>query len=108
MYLRLFAGKNMSIDMTNFMTYYRTMISININKVKANLSSYLARVAEGETVVICKRNIPIAELRPLAVVPKKKRPVGLAGKEYPGFRLSDTFFEPLPADIEAAFNGKEP
>lgn len=84
------------------------MISININEIKTKFSSYLSRVAGGETVVICKRNVPIAELRPLAAAPQKKRPIGLAGKEYPDFKLSDAFFEPLPDDIEAAFNGGEP
>ena len=44
------------------------MIHINIGAVKSKLSRYLERVAEGETVVICKRNLPIAELRAFAVV----------------------------------------
>lgn len=50
------------------------MININISEVKSKLSRYLERVAGGETVVICKRNVPIAELRPLAAVPKKSVP----------------------------------
>jgi hypothetical protein len=43
----------------------------------------------------------------VAALPSKKRPIGLAGKEYPGFQISDAFFEPLPGDIVAAFDGED-
>ena len=56
-------------------------------------------------MIVCKRNVPIAEIKPIAPLPNKKRPIGLAGKEYPDFTVSDAFFEPLPEDIVAAFNG---
>jgi len=61
----------------------------------------------GETVIVCKRNIPVAEIKSIAALPNKKRPIGLAGKEYSDFQVSDTFFEPLPDDIVAAFNGED-
>ncbi len=83
------------------------MISLNINEIKTHLSSYLAKVSNGETVVICKRNVPIAEIKPITTLPKKSRPIGLAGKEYPDFEVGDAFFEPLPDDIIAAFNGED-
>ena len=43
----------------------------NIAEFKNNLSKILALVEQGESVKICKRNIPIAQLIPLA--PKQKR-----------------------------------
>jgi antitoxin (DNA-binding transcriptional repressor) of toxin-antitoxin stability system len=92
--------------MTNFMIYNKTMISINVNEIKARFSSFLTKVINGETVIVCKRNIPVAEIKPIAVLPKKKRPIGLAGKEYPGFEISVDFFTPLPDDIVASFNGE--
>ena len=88
-------------------TYNRTMINLNINEIKAHFSSCLAKVSNGETVIVCKRNVPIAEIKPIAAPPNKKRPIGLAGKEYPGFQISGAFFEPLPDDIVAAFNGED-
>ncbi len=91
--------------MTNIMTYYKTMINLNINEVKTNFSSCLERVSNGETVIVCKRNVPIAEIKSIPKLPTKKRPIGLAGKEYPDFQINDAFFEPLPDDIVAAFNG---
>jgi len=51
--------------------------------------------------------VPIAEIKPIAALPNKKRPIGLAGKEYPEFQISDAFFEPLPDDLVAAFNGED-
>jgi antitoxin (DNA-binding transcriptional repressor) of toxin-antitoxin stability system len=82
------------------------MISLNINEIKTHFSRFLAKVSNGETVIVCKRNVPIAEIKPIAAPPKKRRPIGLAGKEYPEFQLSDAFFEPLPDDIAAAFDGE--
>lgn len=93
--------------MINIVTYNRTMINLNINEIKTHFSSYLAKVSNGETIIVCKRNVPIAEIKPISVLPNKKRPIGLAGREYPGFQISDAFFDPLPDDILAAFNGED-
>jgi len=93
--------------MTNMMTYNKTMINLNINEIKTHFSSCLARVSKGETIIVCKRNIPIAEIKPIAALPNKKRPIGLAGKEFPDFEINDAFFEPLPDDIIADFNGED-
>lgn len=74
------------------------MIMINIHEAKAKLSEYLARVAAGGSVVICKHNRPVAELRPVAEVRTTPRPFGLGAGT---FEVPDSFFEPLPdADID--------
>ncbi|WP_208599543.1 type II toxin-antitoxin system Phd/YefM family antitoxin [Desulfospira joergensenii] len=93
--------------MTKFKGYNQTMINLNINEIKTHFSRCLAKVINGETVIVCKRNIPVAELKPIAAPPKKRRPIGLAGKEYPDFQISDAFFDPLPEDIAAVFNGED-
>jgi antitoxin (DNA-binding transcriptional repressor) of toxin-antitoxin stability system len=85
-----------------FMVILMVMLKVNVAEAKAKLSQYLTSVAEGETVVICNRNVPVAELRAIPQAAKKPRPVGLAkGK----FRVPPRFFEPLPDDIVAAFHG---
>ena len=48
-----------------------TMIKLNLHKVKAQLSKYIEMVEAGETVVVCKRNVPVAEIRPIAQKKKK-------------------------------------
>lgn len=42
------------------------MKTTNIGQLKDNLSKFLGYVEKGETVTICKRNIPIAVLVPHA------------------------------------------
>lgn len=74
------------------------MIMVNIYEAKAKLSEYLARVAAGESVVICKHNRPVAELRPVAVTRTTPRPFGLGAGT---FEVPDSFFDPLSdADLD--------
>ena len=80
------------------------MIKVNIHQAKTHLSRYLARLKAGETLIICKRNIPIAEVRALPQAGQQKRPIGLAKGQ---FKVPPSFFEPLPDDIIEAFEGKE-
>ncbi len=80
------------------------MIKLNIHQAKTHLSRYLANLKAGETLVICKRNIPVAEVRALPQAGKQKRPIGLAKGQ---FKVPPSFFEPLPDDIIDAFEGKE-
>jgi antitoxin (DNA-binding transcriptional repressor) of toxin-antitoxin stability system len=79
------------------------MIRLNIHEAKTHLSRYLGKLARGETILLCKRNIPIAEVRPLRPHRKAKRTIGLAkGK----VKVPSDFFEPLPAEIINAFHGR--
>ena len=42
------------------------MIRLNIHEAKTHLSEYLQRMEKkGEPIVLCRRNVPIAEIRPL-------------------------------------------
>lgn len=68
------------------------------------MSHYLEEVEQGETVVLCRRNKPVAELRPLAVRRHKPRPIGLAKGE---FSVPASFFEELPEEMLALFHGEE-
>ena len=85
------------------MTNYMVMISVNVHEVKAKLSEYLARVEAGEVVMICRRNVPIAELRAVAGPPEGDRPRGLAQGV---FQVPASFFETLPEDVVNAFQGE--
>lgn len=79
------------------------MTRLNIHEAKTHLSKYLDRLAKGETIVLCKRNKPVAEIRPLPPARKTKRPIGLAKNK---LKIPKTFFDPLPADLLDAFEGK--
>lgn len=80
-----------------------TMIKINIHQAKTHLSKYLAKLKKGEIIVICNRNIPVAEIHPISTKIVKPRPVGLAKNS---FDIPDAFFEPLPDDFVDPFSGK--
>ena len=78
------------------------MIKANIFEVKARLSELLARVEHGETVVICKRNRPLAELRRIASARTESRPIGgLEG----AIEILPSFFDPLPDELLDSFDG---
>jgi prevent-host-death family protein len=82
------------------------MLSINIHEAKAKLSEYLAAVEAGETVQICRRNVPVAEIVPLRQPRKIPRPIGLACDS--DYEIPVSFFEPLPDALLKAFNGELP
>ena len=79
------------------------MIRLNIHEAKTHLSKYLQRLAKGETILLCKRNVPIAEIHPLPAQGDSPRPVGLAKGQ---FQVPPEFYEPLPDKILDAFQGE--
>lgn len=79
------------------------MLTVNIHDAKTNLSKYLEKVEKGETVTICRHNVPIAEIKPIQKKLTKPRPSGLCAGE---FTIPDSFYDPLPDDIMKYFNGE--
>ena len=76
------------------------MTTININEAKTHLSRYAKRVKSGETIILCDRNKPFAEIRPLATksTPKKRQLGQLTGK----IDFDEGFWE-ADAEIESDF-----
>ena len=54
------------------------MLKLNLHEVKAQLSKYIEMVEAGEIVVVCKRNEPVAEIRPIAKKQKTLPQIGWA------------------------------
>jgi antitoxin (DNA-binding transcriptional repressor) of toxin-antitoxin stability system len=79
------------------MVHNMVMIKANVFEVKARLSEFLDRAANGERIVVCRHNKPIAELRALDDARTEPRPIGpLRGR--PTFDVPASFFEPLSDD----------
>ena len=79
---------------------------INIHDAKTHLSALLNRMAADETVLLGRRNKPVARLMPLApetAAPKRRRLVGLAQG---AFKLTPAFFEPLDDELLDLWEGK--
>ncbi len=80
------------------------MIMINIHEAKTHLSRYLKELKTGQTIIICKHNVPIAEIRGLDQQPTTPRPIGQAKGE---FVIPQTFDDPLPDDLLDSFRGED-
>ena len=76
-------------------------IRLNIHEAKTHLSRHLNEMSENDRIVLCRRNLPVAEVR-LLPVRRQKRQLGLAQGE---FTVPASFFEPLPEDLLDAFEG---
>lgn len=78
---------------------------ISAQVAKAQLSALLDRVEGGEHIVITRRNRAIAELKPVQPsLPSGPRPLGQACDA--GTPIPASFFEPLPDDLQEAFEGR--
>ena len=75
------------------------MIQTDYQQLQSNLPRLLVQVESGDTVVICKDEKPVAEIRPLG----KRRPVGLAKGRV---TIHPSFHDSLPEEILNWFEGK--
>lgn len=93
-----------SLDLTNFLTYFLTIVEhINVYEAKTRFSHWVDEAQAGRSVVICKRNQPVALLSPLAEPQRQERRIGLAKGT---FTTPATFFDPLPDDLVRLFEGR--
>lgn len=76
---------------------------LNIHQAKTHLSRYLSELREGDTIILCRRNEPVAEIRPLPARQRQPRPIGL-GKGT--VEVTESFFEPLPEELLDLFEGE--
>lgn len=92
----------------DFQTDVQISVRVNVQEMKTHFSRYLDSVEQGEVVVVCRHNKPVAELR---AIPKENDGVSAKGLPrfglWSGFGVSEGFFEPLPDDMLKAFDGGE-
>ena len=77
------------------------MVTVNVHEAKTNLSRLLAKVEAGEEVVIARSGTPVAQI--VRVQKQGNRQFG-AWKGW--IELDDSFFEPLPPEELAAWEGR--
>ena len=76
------------------------MVTVNVHEAKTNLSRLLAQVEAGEEVVIARNGNPVARL--VRARPRGKRqPDTMKGR----IKIADSFFDPLPEEELAAWEG---
>lgn len=77
------------------------METVNLYDAKTNLSRLVERAAAGEEIVIAKAGRPLARLVPMATR-TTPRVLGLWADQV---RIGDDFDDPLPEEIQRAFEG---
>jgi antitoxin (DNA-binding transcriptional repressor) of toxin-antitoxin stability system len=77
------------------------MTQFNIHEAKAGFSAVARRVRAGETIILCERNKPFAEIRPLPGVAPKRRKRRLG--QLPGACVIPADFNAPDPELEAAF-----
>lgn len=77
------------------------MEQVNIHDAKTRFSRLVDRAAAGEEIVIAKAGKPVAKLVAVKPQPTPRKKGLLKGK----LKIKDSFFEPLPGDVLAAFEG---
>lgn len=82
------------------LVYYITMTIINVFEAKTRLSQLLARVKNGEEIIIGKNGEPVAVLVPYKRKGSKRKLGGLKK----GYWMSENFNDPLPLEL---FLGEE-
>lgn len=77
------------------------MVTVNVHEAKTHLSRLLARVEAGEEVVIARNGKPVARL--VATERRRRRqPDTFRGRA----SIDDSFFDPLPEEDLAAWEGR--
>jgi prevent-host-death family protein len=78
------------------------MIKVNIAEGKAQFSRLIRAARAGEQVIICDHNVPVVEIRP---VEPPRRVVVPLGPDNPNVVIHDSFFDPLPPELQRAWEG---
>ena len=80
-------------------------MQVNIYEAKTRLSQLVEQAHQGETIVIAQNGTPLAKLVPLDRAAKSKIVFGLMKGE---IEIADDFEAPLPDDLLALFEGRDP
>jgi len=75
---------------------------VSLYEAKTHLSSLVDRAAAGEEIVITKNGVALAKLVAAPSRRKKRRATNALGVTY----VSEDFDDPLPPEIQDAFEGK--
>lgn len=77
------------------------MKTVTVHEAKTNLSKLIERAERGEEIVIARRKTPVAKLVGLHVAIQARKFGSMRGRA----RVTDAFFEPLPAAESDGWEG---
>jgi prevent-host-death family protein len=70
---------------------------VNVHEAKTHLSRLLARVEKGHEIVLARAGKPVARLVPY------QSPARIFGRDAGLFEVPEDFDDPLPDDVQKAF-----
>ena len=76
-----------------------TFKTVNVHEAKTHLSRLLARVSQGEEIIIAKAGRPAARLVPIREQPERRVPGSASGRVVVG----EDFDAPLPEEVLGTF-----
>jgi prevent-host-death family protein len=79
------------------------MTKVNIQEAKTHLSRYVDRVEQGDVIIVCRHNRPVAELRAIETSPL--RPARVAGLLKGRVHWEPDAFAPMTDEELAEFEG---
>ena len=79
------------------------MTRVNIQEARAHFSRYIERAVQGEVIIVCRHNQPVAELR--AVTSQPLHPTRTAGLLKGQIQWEPGAFDPLSDEELAEFDG---
>jgi antitoxin (DNA-binding transcriptional repressor) of toxin-antitoxin stability system len=79
------------------------VVRLNIHAAKTHLSRYLRQLEAGETILLCRHNRPIAEIRPLSEARTRPR---VFGADEGKIVVRPEFFDPLDPEALEYFAGE--
>jgi prevent-host-death family protein len=75
--------------------------TVNVHDAKTNLSKLIARVSQGEEIIIAKAGRPVAKLTPIGEKARRRSPGSAKGR----IRITDDFDAPLDEETLRSFEG---
>jgi antitoxin (DNA-binding transcriptional repressor) of toxin-antitoxin stability system len=85
-----------------------SMTRVNIHEAKTHFSRYIEQVEQGEVVIVCRHNKPVAEIRLIAgeqVAPAERRVPRKGGLLKGHVNWKPGTFAPMSDDEAAEFDG---
>lgn len=79
------------------------MTTVTVQEIGRDPIGWFRRVEAGESLLVVRGDVPLAEITPAAVSPRGPRPVGLCAGE---FVVPDDFDTPLPEAVLREFEGR--
>jgi len=78
-------------------------ISIKVEDFEQIFQEHLNHIEAGETIVLTRKGVPVAEITPTAQKVKNLRPYGLSANS---FVTPNNFNDPLPEELLESFEEK--